>query len=199
MSDDRSRTRPPRRERRARTAPRSRAGGEAFTTADGRTLFLRPIRPDDVEALRRGFARLTPEQVRQRVFHRMTELTPDVAELLANVDPDKGAAYVATDAEGEIRGEARLYVDTNVEGAEFALVVDPELTGQGVGRTLVRRLIDESRRRGLSELWGFVLAGNGLMLDFASRLGAKREAVPEEPDLVRVHFDLRDPRIGADD
>jgi len=169
-----------------------REGGAA--TADGRALFLRPIRPDDVDALRRGFARLTPEQVRLRVFHRMNDLSPEVAERLCNVDQAVGAAFVATDADGEIRGEARMYVEPAAERAEFALVVDPALVGIGVGHVLMQRLLEEGRRRGLSELLGSVLAENATMLDFASRLGAEREAIPDEPDLVRVRFDLRDGR-----
>lgn len=190
-------TRPPRRERRIVKA-HAPVGAEAFRTLDGRTLWLRPVRPDDAEALRRGFARLTPEQVRLRVFHRMNELSPEMAELLANVDPDRGAAYVATDADGEIRGEARIYVDRTLDSAEFALVVDPDLTGKGVGRALMRRLIAESRRRGLSDLWGIVLTENTTMLDFAARLGAEREPVAGDSGTLRVRFDLRDPRIGAE-
>lgn len=201
MNPYRSPTRPPRRDQRsAAQAPSPApvaADGEAFRTLDGQTLWLRPVRPDDVEALQRGFARLTPEQIRLRVFHRMNELSPQMLHLLANVDPERGAAYVATDADGEIRGEGRIYVDRTLDGAEFALIVDPALTGKGVGRALLQRLIAESRRRGLRELWGLVLTENVAMLDLAAYLGAAREPVPGELDTVRVRFDLTDPRIAA--
>ncbi len=181
--------RPPRRELRfAPSAADTR--GEPFSTIDGQTLWLRTVRPDDVDAIKRGFERLTPEQIRLRVFHRMSELSPQMLHLLANVDTEKGAAYVATDAEGEIRGEARLYVDHTLDSAEFALIVDPSLTGKGVGRTLMSQLLVESRRRGLRELWGLVLTENTAMLDLAARLGATRAAVPGELDTVRVQFDL---------
>jgi acetyltransferase len=43
-------------------------------------------------------------------------------------------------------------------------------------------------------MWGTVLAQNALMLELAHRLGAQREAVAGEPDVVRVRFDLRKPR-----
>lgn len=196
MNPYHSPTRPPRRDRR-KVIAQAPVNGEAFQTLDGQTLWLRPVRPDDVEALRRGFARLTPEQIRLRVFHRMNELSPEMLHLLANVDPERGAAFVATDADGEIRGEARLYVDRTLDSAEFALIVDPSLAGKGVGRTLLRRLIAESRRRALRELWGLVLTENAAMLDLASHLGAERAAMPGELDTVRVHFDLTDPRVAA--
>ena len=196
MNPYHSPTRPPRRERRA-SKPPAPADGEAFRTLDGQTLWLRPVRPDDIEALQRGFARLTPEQIRLRVFHRMNELSPEMLHLLANVDPDRGAAFVATDAEGEIRGEGRLYVDRTLDSAEFALIVDPSLTGKGVGRALLNRLLAESRRRGLRELWGLVLTENSAMLDLAAYLGAEREPIAGELDTVRVRFDLDDPRLAA--
>lgn len=166
------------------------ASGETFTTLDGRTLLLRPIRPGDADALLRAFARLTPEQIRLRVFHRMNALSPQVAKWMCDVDAATAAAYVVTDDDGEIRGDARLYVDADNAGAEFAIIVDPALTGVGVGRALMQRLLDESRARGLRELWGVVLTENASMLDLASRLGAQREAVAGEPDLLRVRFDL---------
>jgi acetyltransferase len=171
-----------------RTPARPRA--RAFTTTDGRVLRVRPVRADDVEALKRGFARLTPEQVRQRTFHRMNELSDEAAHRLADIDPATTAAYVVVDEAGELHGEARMHVLPEGDSAEFALVVDPEMVGIGLGRALMRRLIEEARRRGLRELWGTVLADNALMLDFAHRLGASRERVPGEADVVRVRFDL---------
>ncbi len=164
--------------------------GEAFTTTDGRTLFLRPIRSTDADALLRAFARLTPEQVRLRVFHPMNELSAAAVERLCNLDPATAAAWVATDADGEIRGDARFYSDA-ARAAEFALIVDPTLNGVGIGRVLMQKLIEESRARGLRELWGVVLTENKTMLDLAQRMGATRETIPEEPGVLRVRFDPR--------
>jgi acetyltransferase len=182
------------------TAPSSRARprGQRLVLASGFVLRVRPIRPDDVDALRRGFARLTPEQVRLRVFHRMNDLSEENAERLCDVREHQGAAYVATDADGEIRAEARLYIGPTPDRAEFALIVDPALVGQGVGIALMQRLLDEARRRRLVELWGAVLTENVGMLDLAQRLGATRESVPGEPGLVYVRFDLTDARVGSD-
>lgn len=180
-------------------APRRTAStrGRAFRTLDGRALRLRPVLPADVDALKRGFARLTPEQVRQRTFHRMNELSDEAAHRLAHVDAATTAAYVVVDDDGELHGEARLHVDPSAESAEFALIVDPAMLGIGIGRALMRRLIEEARRRGLRELWGTVLADNALMLDFSHRLGASREGVPGEADVVRVRFDLTRRRRAA--
>jgi RimJ/RimL family protein N-acetyltransferase len=183
----RSATRPPRRESRLPRGMPARAD-EPFALSDGRVLTLRPIRIDDADALRRGFARLTPEQVRLRTFHRQNELTPAAAERLVRIDPETTSAWVAVDADGEIRGEARLHADVVDESGEFGVTVDPSFTGRGIGRALMQRLLDDARRRGLRTIWGDVLADNSAMLDFVKRIGAKREFVPDEPGVIRASF-----------
>ena len=188
----RSATRPPRRESRLPRGTAARAD-EPFALSDGRVLTLRPIRIDDADALRRGFARLTPEQVRLRTFHRQNELTPAAAERLVRIDPETTSAWVAVDADGEIRGEARLHADVVDESGEFGVTVDPSFTERGIGRALMQRLLDDARRRGLRTIWGDVLADNSTMLDFVKRIGAKREFVPDEPGVIRVSFEVSEP------
>jgi hypothetical protein len=51
-----------------------RPEGEIFITHDGVRLLLREIHPDDVQALQRGFAGLTAQEVRFRFLHPITEL-----------------------------------------------------------------------------------------------------------------------------
>ena len=186
----RSATRPPRRDTRLERAARSRSDGTSLALDDGRVLTLRPIRIDDADALRRGFSRLTPEQVRLRTFHRQNELTAAAAERLVRIDPETTSAWVAVDADGEIRGEARLHADAVDESGEFGVTVDPSFTGRGIGRALMQHLLDEAQRRGLRTIWGDVLADNSAMLDFVKRIGAKREFVRDEPGVIRVTFDV---------
>lgn len=196
MRNQRSRTpddyqsaiRPPRRA--SRPTPRGESVTESYTTSDGRRLSLRPIRSDDAAALRRAFARLTPEQVRLRTFHRINELSPAAAERMTRIDPTTTTAYVAVDADGEIRGEARLYADLADDSAEFGIAVDPEWTRQGLGRRLLQLLVDDARRRAVGTLRGDVLASNQAMLDFVRPLGATTAFLPDEPGVVRVRFDL---------
>ena len=143
--------------------------------------------------MRRGFARLTPEQVRLRTFHRQNELPPAAAERMATVDPATTTAWVAVDADGEIRGEARLHVDAVTDSAEFGVAVDPAFTSQGIGRRLMQRLIADAERRDLDEIWGDVLAENQTMLDFVKSLGAERESLRDEPGVTRVRLRVRAP------
>lgn len=182
--------RPPAREtQRVTPTASARPGkGRRFVSRDGRPLRLRPIHPDDSARLIRAFGRMTPEQVRLRVFHVLTELPEAAARHLCKPDPDNVAAFVVTDDDGEeIRGEARVHFDAATEAAEFAIAIDPQYTGKGVGWALMNKLIDCARAHGMREIWGHVLTENGSMLDLAQRLGFDRASIAGEPGVLRVH------------
>lgn len=195
MTTYRSATRPPARSRASTArAPDAPQDPVPLIARDGRALVLRDIGPGDAPALRRAFDRMTPEQIRARFFYRMNELSEELADRLCQVDPATTAAFVVTDAgsEGsgsEIRGEARMHVDPVTQTAEFALAVDPAFLEQGIGGTLLRRLLDECRRRGLVELWGDVLVDNHAMLDLVRHLDPRNTVEHgAEPGLNRVRL-----------
>ncbi len=167
--------------------------GEPIFLRDGAMLLLRPIRPGDVAALMRAFKRMTPQQVRARVFHALSELTEPVASAMCRVNPDQAVALVATDPDGaEIRGEARVHFDPNTASAELAIAVDPAYTGRGLGRILIERLISASRAHGIQEIWGDTQADNCAMLALTSRLGFSHRHRRDDPNLVRISLDLRE-------
>jgi RimJ/RimL family protein N-acetyltransferase len=168
---------------------------ERLQLPDGRTLLLRPISPDDAEPLRRSFALLSPEEVRLRFLHPITEITPDFARQLTHLDPQTGFALVLAEPlppdEALLGAVARLAVDRETREAEFALVVGRPIAGQGVGTYLLRRLIDYARRRRLHTVWGDVREENTAMLAVCDELGFTRSHTGEEPGTVRVRKELR--------
>jgi GNAT superfamily N-acetyltransferase len=162
-----------------------------IVTRDGTTLQLRAIRTSDVLALQRGFNRLTPDEVRSRFLHPMTGLTDEYALHLCDVDADYAVVLVLIDPEGtpeqEIRAVARAHIDPATLSAEFALIVQKQFSGQGLGDLLMRRLIAECRKHDAIELWGDVLVDNGAMLELCESLGFQRHAqAHDDPGLMRV-------------
>ena len=165
--------------------------GDILRTRTGIELSMRPIAPHDAPALVRAFAHLTPEQVRMRLFSNLSSLPLEMARQLCDVNPERVAAFVVTKpGDDEILAEARLVVDRSAALAEFAIVVDPQWTGIGVAHALVTRLINEARRRGLSEIWGDILADNRPMLDLVQRLGFERHSRPDDHGVIRASFAL---------
>jgi acetyltransferase len=164
--------------------------GETFITHDGVRLILRDIHPNDFEALQRGFAGLTAQEVRYRFLHPITELPEALARRLCDIDREHAVALVLIDPpsakEPEIHAVARGFIDPVTLSAEFALVVQHQLAGHGVGTLLMERLMEASRALGATELWGDVLAENGTMLELCEHLGFSRRPAFDDPGVIRV-------------
>ena len=169
---------------------------ETLTLADGRQLLLRPILPEDEPALRRAFADLTPEQ-RQTHFSAALRTVAEIdAARFTQIDYDRDLALIVTTAgipgQTPISGIARLLIDPNRERAEFAILLHPAISGQGLGGLLVARLIAQARGQGLAEIHGEVARDNHAMLRLAEKLGFAVQPLPESPELVRVCLALSD-------
>lgn len=185
---------PPRgRERHAPTLSVHTTRGERVHSRDGRELWLREIAPGDVAALQRCFARLSPEDIRRRFLHAMSELPEPMAQRMCHTNPARETALVLVDESvrpAEIRGVGRIYVDESADSAEFSVVVEHDWGRIGLGALLMQRLVDDCRRRGLAELWGYVLLENRPMLELCRELGFTRRLMADEPGTAQITLRL---------
>ena len=176
---------------RPKVAPSSH--GEQVRTEDGRELVLRAIEPGDVAAMQRCFTRLSPEDIRRRFLHAMSELPAPMAQRLCRIDPAFETAYVLMDESikpAEMRGVGRIFVDEAIDSAEFSVLVEQDWNRLGLGALLMTRLVDDSRRRGIAELWGYVLLENRPMLQLCRELGFVQRMMPGEPGTALITLKL---------
>ena len=175
---------------------------ETVTLADGRVLLLRPILPEDEPALREAFSRLTPEEIRLRFFVPMKTLDHVTAARFTQIDYDREMALVLADpgiaGRSPIHGVVRLIADPDNERAEYAIIVHHDMTGLGLGRLLMCRILAHARARGVREVFGDVLRENRPMLKLCAALGFTQQAIPGEAELVRVRLRLGEGEEGAD-
>jgi len=176
---------------RPRVGPSSH--GEQVRIQDGRELVLRAIEPGDVAAMQRCFTRLSPEDIRRRFLHAMSELPAPMAQRLCRIDPELETAHVLMDESvqpAEMRGVGRIYVDEAADSAEFSVLVEHGWSRLGLGALLMQRLVDDSRRRKLAELWGYVLQENRPMLELCRELGFTQRVIPDEPGTALITLKL---------
>lgn len=176
-------------------APSDPERAELVRLPDRRELVIRPICAEDAEPIAGAFKLLNEDEVRRRFLHILKALSE--AHLHQLTHPEPGAEFVIVAAEPLPPGEAlvpavaRLARDNDQpDRAEFGLLVAHFVIGLGLGRMLLERLIEWSRRHGVRELWGDVMDDNTPMLELATRLGFHREAMRGSPGLVRISLKL---------
>jgi len=167
----------------------------------GKTMLLRPVRPEDEPLFHDAFSRLSPEAVRLRFFAPIKMLTHQMAAHFCQIDYEREMAFVLVEPRkrGPARGHgvARILADPDNAKAEFAITVVTDMAGKGLGALLMERLIAYSRDRGIGEIFGDVLAENTAMLALARSLGFHVQRIPGESEVVRVHLALGKARRPA--
>jgi len=160
----------------------------------GRTLLIRPIRPEDETTLADLIASLDPEDSRMRFFGTMRKLPRSQLARFTQIDYDREIALVAIErnADGVERslGEARMVADPDNAVAEFAILVASDVKGGGLGRRLMESLIDCARKRGIGQLRGETLNENQRMQDLARKLGF---TLKTGPGVVEMRLTLHPP------
>jgi GNAT superfamily N-acetyltransferase len=129
-------------------------------------MVLRLIRPTDVDRLREGFARLSPDSRYRRFFAARSRLTDAELRYLTEVDgiDHFALALGLLDENGEegdgvgIARFVRLADDPTI--AEPALAVVDAMQGRGLGRLLLLRLIAAASERGITKFRSEFLATN---------------------------------------
>jgi acyl-CoA synthetase (NDP forming)/GNAT superfamily N-acetyltransferase len=131
---------------------------------DGTEVEIRPLRPADVEAVRRMHQQMSRESLYLRFFGFNRHAADQVADLMCR-PAGPGHAAVSAWLAGELVGVAGYEPDRErADAAELALAVADRLHHRGVGTLLLEHLASLARAQGLRALRADVLAQNHPML-----------------------------------
>ncbi|HEY0332623.1 MAG TPA: GNAT family N-acetyltransferase [Stenotrophomonas sp.] len=166
---------------------------ENFSLPNGRTLLLRPVRPEDGPPLQGAFSLLGPDEIRERLSPG-EEASADVVQRLTHPNPKSEIVLVAAEqlppGEAVIGAVARAAIVPGSRQAEYTILVSHFVAGQGLGRQLMRKLVKWARRKYLDRLYGDVVKTNEPMLQLAQSLGFKPQPHPESDELLRMVLEL---------
>ena len=116
--------------------------------ADGGTVHLRPIRPDDADALVAFHAGLSQRTRYLRYFSAYPRIPERDLNRFTHVDHHDRVAFVAVLA-GQIIAVGRYERQPGTDEAEVAFVVADAHQGRGIGSVLLEHLAAAARERGL--------------------------------------------------
>jgi acetyltransferase len=161
------------------------------TLEDGRSVRIRPVRPEDEPLFTAFFRRVSPEDLRLRFFAPIRDFSHAVVARLVQIDYARAIAFVALDpASGEMMGSVRLVTDANGDKGEYAILVRSDLKGLGLGWELMRLMIEWARHEGIRTVGGQVLRENAVMLAMCRKLGFAVRSDPDDADLMEVRLSV---------
>ncbi|HEY0637748.1 MAG TPA: GNAT family N-acetyltransferase [Pseudonocardiaceae bacterium] len=152
--------------------PAARAGGAPeeppahwhadVVLADGGTVHLRPITPDDADAMVALHGRLSQRTLYLRFFGPYPTLPERDLRRFVTVDHHDRVALVATLGDDMIA--VGRYERLDDGSAEVAFIVQDDQQGRGVGSILLEHLAAAARERGITRFVAEVLAENSQMV-----------------------------------
>jgi acetyltransferase len=142
----------------------------------GRRVIIRPVLAEDEPAHRAFHELQSPESIRYRFFQYRKHFSREDVAQMVQIDYDREMVFIANaareDGEGEeTLGTVRTWTDADNLRCEFAVMVHDKMKGEGLGKTLMGKMIDYCRARGTAEMVGDVLPDNRPMLNLAEHLG----------------------------
>ncbi|HVR38123.1 MAG TPA: GNAT family N-acetyltransferase, partial [Thermoanaerobaculia bacterium] len=129
----------------------------------GRTLHIRPVRPEDRGRLLDFYRTLSADSLYFRFFDTRT---PEAALRDSPADVDyEGDFGVVAEMNGELAGIAHYFRLSNPRIAEVAFAIADHAHGTGIGTHLLEKLAQIARTKGIEVFRAEVLPENRKMLD----------------------------------
>lgn len=147
--------------------------------ADGGTVHLRPVRPEDQGRLVEFYTRLSEQTIYFRFFGAHPQLTPRELKRFTTVDHDKRAALIALLGDDMV-GLAGYDRIPGTEAAEVAFLVEDVHHGRGVGSVLLEHLAAAARERGIGRFLAEVVQGNSKMVGVFHAAGWRTTSTYED-------------------
>lgn len=155
----------------------------------GRTVLLRPIRPEDEPLHEEMFSTFSTETRRFRFFGPVKE-SHEMLARYTQIDYDREIAIIAELTEGgrkRMAGVVRLIADPYNETAEYAIVVGDPWQGQGLGTMMTRYILEIARERGIKKVIAYALEDNTSMLNLFRKF---KFSFHREEDMFRIELTL---------
>jgi acetyltransferase len=165
---------------------------------DGRSVLLRPIKPEDEPLWLEMFQNFSKQSIRYRFFQIIRDTPHEVRVRYCNIDYDREIAIVAElteEGRRKILGVVRLIVEPNGKTGEIAFIVADPWQGLGLGTKMVDYMIEICKDRALERIYGIMLPDNHRAIRLMKKMGFQVEYLAE--GTVKATLDLKEEELGG--
>jgi acetyltransferase len=149
---------------------------------DGRTVLLRPMKPEDEPLWLEMFQNFSEESIRYRFFQIIKDTPHEVRVRYCNIDYDREMAIVAElneDGRRKILGVVRVGLEPDRKSGEIAFIVADPWQGLGLGTKMVDHMIDVCKDMGVETLYAIMLPDNMRAINLMKKMGFAIKYVEE--------------------
>jgi acetyltransferase len=138
---------------------------------DGRTVLLRPIKPEDELLWLEMFHNFSEESVHNRFFYLIKDTPHAVRIRYCDIDYSKEIAIVAElkEEQRKILGVVRLMINSGKKRGEVAFIVADPWQGLGLGSAMVDYMIEICKDIGLEAIYALMLPDNHLAIKLVKK------------------------------
>jgi acetyltransferase len=164
----------------------------AVRLSDDSACTIRPVRPEDADAVQFFVEHLSPESRYNRYMSSIKQLPQSTLVRFTQLDYDREMALALVKIQADTQSEemlgfARYTSDPDKTSCEFALVIADSWQGHGIGTLLMQALFETARAQGITQMTGEVLRNNKGMLKLMKKLEFEATRHPEDSDLMWVN------------
>jgi acetyltransferase len=140
---------------------------------DGRSVLLRPIKPEDEPLWLEMFQNFSEQSIRYRFFQIIKDTPHEVRVRYSNIDYDREIGIVAELKEGrrQILGVVRLIIESDGKTGEIAFIVADPWQSLGLGSKMVDYMIEICKDKGLETVYAFMLPDNHRAISLLKKMG----------------------------
>lgn len=163
---------------------------------DGRTVLLRPIKPEDEPLWLEMFQTFSQESVRYRFFQIIKDTPHETRIRYTNIDYDREVAIVAElneDGRRKLLGVARVSFEPDRKQGEIAFIVADPWQGLGLGTKLVDYAIEICKDMKVESLYAIMLGDNYRAISLMKKMGFVTHL--SDDNTVKGTLDLREEEL----
>jgi acetyltransferase len=160
---------------------------------DGRTVILRPIKPEDEPLWLEMFQNFSEESIRYRFFQILKDTPHETRVRYCNIDYDREIAIVpelTEDGRRKILGVARVSIEPDGKKGEIAFIVADPWQGLGLGTKMVDYALEICKDMKIETVYAIILPDNYRAISLMKKMGFTTEYADD--GTVRATLNLRE-------